>query len=104
MSVLVVMLVLLGACLLFSFVLRVYALKGLQCSRSFSTPAAYEGETAEVIEIMRNDRPMLVPWLRLETRISNHLHFGRQENLGVSGEMYHRSLFMLMPYQQITRS
>ena len=103
MSVLVILLVLAGVTVAFNFVLRVFALKGLQCSRSFSTPAAHEGETAEVIEVVRNDRPLLVPWLRLESRISSHLHFGRQENLGVSGEMYHRSLFMLMPYQQITR-
>lgn len=103
MSVLVILLVLAGVNIIFNFVLRAFALKGLQCSRSFSVPAAYEGETAEVIEVVRNDRPLLVPWLRLESRISSHLHFGRQENLGVSGEMYHRSLFMLMPYQQITR-
>lgn len=103
MSVLVILLVLAGVNALFSFVLSAFALKGLQCSRSFSVPAAHEGETAEVIEVVRNDRPMLVPWLRLESRISSHLRFGRQENLGVSGEMYHRSLFMLMPYQQITR-
>lgn len=103
MSVLVIMLVLAGVNLAFNFVLRVFALKGLQCSRRFSVPAAHEGETVEVIEVVRNDRPLLVPWLRLESRISSHLHFGRQENLGVSGEMYHRSLFMLMPYQQITR-
>ena len=103
MSVLVILLVLVGISLSFNFVLRVFALKGLQCSRSFSVPAAHEGDTAEVIEVVRNDRPLIVPWLRLESRISSHLHFGRQENLGVSGEMYHRSLFMLMPYQQITR-
>jgi len=103
MSVLVILLVLVGINALINVVLHVFALKGLQCSRSFSVPAAHEGETAEVIEVVRNDRPLIVPWLRLESRISSHLHFGRQENLGVSGEMYHRSLFMLMPYQQITR-
>ncbi|MBR6570177.1 MAG: DUF58 domain-containing protein [Clostridia bacterium] len=103
MIILVILLVLLGVNTIFNLTLRFLALKGLQCRRSFSVPAAHEGETAEVIEVVRNDRPLLVPWLRLESRISSHLHFGRQENLGVSGEMYHRSLFMLMPYQQITR-
>lgn len=88
---------------IFLLILRLFALKGLQCTRAFSTPCAFEGETAEVIEVVRNDRPLLIPWLRVESRISPHLHFGRQENLGVSGDMYHRSLFMLMPYQQITR-
>ncbi len=103
MSVFVILIVLVAFIAVFNFVLHVFALKGLQCKRSFSVPAAHEGDTAEVIEVVRNDRPLLVPWLRLESRISSHLHFGRQENLGVSGEMYHRSLFMLMPYQQITR-
>ena len=103
MSALVVLVVLAFLCIAFNFILRVYALRGLQCSRSFSVPAAHEGDTAEVIEVVRNDRPLIIPWLRLESRISSSLRFGRQENLGVSGEMYHRSLFMLMPYQQITR-
>lgn len=103
MSALVILAVLAVLNILFDLVLRFLALKGLKCTRSFSVPAAYEGETAEVIEVVRNDRPLLIPWLRLESRISPHLRFGRQDNLGVSGEMYHRSLFMLMPYQQITR-
>ena len=103
MSVLVILVLLFAVSGFFSFVLRFFALKGLQCTRSFSVPAAHEGDSVEVIEVVRNDRPLIVPWLRLESRISGHLHFGRQENLGVSGDMYHRSLFMLMPYQQITR-
>lgn len=103
MSVLVIVLVLLCLNALFDLILHLFALKGLQCTRCFSVPAAHEGETVEVIEVVRNDRPLVIPWLRLESRISAHLRFGRQENLGVSGEMYHRSLFMLMPYQQITR-
>lgn len=103
MNVLVIVLVLVGLNVLFDLILHWFALKGLQCARRFSVPAAHEGETVEVIEVVRNDRPLLIPWLRLESRISPHLRFGRQDNLGVSGEMYHRSLFMLMPYQQITR-
>lgn len=103
MSILIMLLALVGIHLAYDLILRFFALKGLQCRRAFSVPAAHEGQTVEVIEVMRNDRPMLVPWIRLESRISSHLRFGRQDNLGVSGEMYHRSLFMLMPYQQITR-
>ena len=103
MSVLVILLVLALVSVAFSLVLRVFALRGLQCRRYFSVPAAYEGETVEVVEVVRNDRPLLVPWLRLESRISGFLRFGRQDNLSLGGEMYHRSLFMLMPYQQITR-
>ncbi|MBE5801937.1 MAG: DUF58 domain-containing protein [Clostridiales bacterium] len=103
MNALVILFVLAVMNLLFDLVLRGFALKGMQCQRRFSVPCAYEGDTVEVVEVVRNDRPLLVPWLRMESRISRHLRFGRQDNLKVSGDMYHRSLFMLMPYQQITR-
>lgn len=103
MNALVILCVLAVMNLVFDLVLHRFALKGLQCRRQFSVPCAYEGDTVEVVEVVRNDRPLLVPWLRMESRISRHLRFGRQDNLNVSGDMYHRSLFMLMPYQQITR-
>ena len=80
-----------------------WGLKRLSCSRKFSCRAAFEGETGEVIEVVRNDRPCMIPWLRLESRISPHLRLGKQENLQVSGEMYYCSFFTLMPYQQILR-
>lgn len=103
MNALVILLVLAGMNLIFCLGLHFFVLRGLQCQRHFSVPCAFEGETVEVVEVVRNDRPLLVPWLLIESRISRHLHFGRQDNLAVKGNMYHRSLFMLMPYQQITR-
>lgn len=80
-----------------------FGLKSLSCTRNFSCRAAFEGETGEIIEIVRNDRPVMIPWLRLESRISPYLRLGKQENLQVSGEMYYCSFFTLMPYQQILR-
>lgn len=103
MNALVILCVLVVMNAVFDLILHRFALKGLQCQRRFSVPCAHEGDTVEVVEVVRNDRPLLVPWLRMESRISRHLRFGRQDNLAVSGEMYHRSLFMLMPWQQITR-
>lgn len=85
------------------WLLRHVGLPGLQYSRGFSKSAAFEGEEAELVEVIRNDRPLFIPWLRAESRISPHLRFGNQENLLVSGERYHRSVFTLRPYQQITR-
>ncbi len=89
--------------LLQRWVLLRFGLKGLSYHRRFSSPAAFEGEEAELIEVIRNDRPFFVPWLRAESRISPHLRFGRQDNLSVRGERYHRSIFTLRPFQQITR-
>ena len=85
------------------WLLKRFGLRGLKYTRSFSRRTAFEGERAELVEVLRNDRPLFIPWVRVESRISPHLHFGRQENLLVSGERYHKSIFTLRPYQQITR-
>ena len=87
----------------YGLVLKKFALKGLICTRAFSRPTAFAGEEAEMIEVVRNDRPIPIPWLRVESRVSPYLKLGRQDNLHVSGEMYYSSLFTLMPYQQIRR-
>ena len=80
------------------------ALKKLACSRSFSKRAVFEGESTELVEVVRNDQPYLIPWLRMESRISPHIQLGRRDNLHVSDDMYYCSLFTLMPYQQIRRT
>lgn len=103
MNAIIVLLALTGLWALFGLLLKRYALKGLACSRAFSRAAVFEGEEAELVEVVRNDRPMIIPWLRVESRVSPHLRLGRQENLHVSGEMYYSSLFTLMPWQQIRR-
>ena len=83
--------------------LRRYALPGLMCTRTFSKPAYFEGDEGEMIEVVRNDRPFIIPWLRVESGVSPHIRFGRQENLNVSDTAHTSSLFTLMPYQQIRR-
>ena len=103
MSAITVIVVLAGLWAAFGWLLRRFGLAGLQCSRSFSRPAAFVGEEAELIEVVRNDRPLMIPWLRVESRISPYLKLGRQDNLHVSGEMYYSSLFTLLPWQQIRR-
>ena len=89
--------------LLQRWLLNTFGLKGLSYTRRFSRNTAYAGEEAELIEVIRNDRLIFIPWLRAESRISPHLRLGRQENLAVSGERYHKSIFTLRPFQQITR-
>ena len=80
-----------------------FGLKGLTCTRAFSSPAFFEGEEGEMIEVVRNDRPMLIPWLRVESRIPAALRLGRLDNLLVSDQTHACSLFTLMPYQQVRR-
>jgi len=103
MSVLVILVVLAALYGLSGVILQKVGLKGLACSRAFSRPAVFEGEEGEMIEIVRNDRPVMIPWLRVESRISPYIRLGRQDNLQVSGEMYYCSFFTLMPHQQIRR-
>lgn len=88
--------------LLWTLTIRL-GLKHLSCSRAFSRSSFFEGESGELVEVVRNDTFFMVPWLRVETCISPHLRLGRQDNLQVSGEMYYCSFFTLMPHQQIRR-
>ena len=76
--------------------------KKLSCQRSFSCPAAFPGQEGQLVEIVRNDSPFLVPWLRLECRVDPCLQLGRKDNL--YADEYYGSLFTLMPYQQIRRT
>ena len=103
MNTFAVLAVLACALLVTRFFLQHVALKGLSVSRLFGKPAVFAGEEGELVETVINDRPMLIPWLRVESRIPAALRLGRQENLEVSGDLYHQSLFTVMPYQRIIR-
>lgn len=78
-------------------------MRNLTCQRHFSQPAVFEGQSGELVETVRNDGPFIIPWLRVESYISADLQFGKQENLDICSDTYHRSCFTLMPYQQIRR-
>lgn len=103
MNIVVILIVFSAITFAYGFLLRHFGLKGLRISRAFSQRAVFEGEEAELVEVVVNDRPFIIPWLRVESRISPHLRFGRRDNLDVNGAMYHQSLFTVMPYQRITR-
>ena len=103
MSALTILLSLCAIYALFGFLLARFGLRGLTCARSFSCPAAFEGEEGEMIEVVRNDRPLIIPWMRVESLISPYLRLGKQDNLLVSYDTHACSLFTLMPYQQIRR-
>jgi len=103
MNALTLLVVILALYALSVVLLNRFALRGLICTRSFSKPAVFEGDEGEMIEIVRNDRPMLIPWLRVESHVSPHIRLGKQDNLNVSDDSQYCSLFSLMPYQQIRR-
>jgi len=103
MSAPVLLLVLLALYLISILLLKYIGLNGLGCTRAFSKSAYFEGDEGEMIEIVRNDRAMIIPWLRVESGVSPHIRFGLQENLHTDSEAHTCSLFTLMPYQQIRR-
>lgn len=78
-------------------------MKKLYCTRAFSRTAVFAGEEAELIEVVRNDSPVVIPWLLIESRISPYLRLGRQENLMLSGDTHFCSQFTLLSHQQIHR-
>ena len=96
MNVLIVLVVLTVVCIIYGKLLEKVALKGLTCTRAFSQTAVFEGDEGEMVEVISNDRPLIVPWLRVESRVSRHLQFGKRETLEIS-------MFTLMPYQRVTR-
>lgn len=95
-------LVLIAVYLLWTFTIR-RGMRWLTCQRSFSRTRVFEGETGELVEVVRNDTPYLIPWFRVESRISPYIRLGKRTDLDVSGEMYYCSIFTLLPYQQIRR-
>ncbi len=80
-----------------------FDLKRLSYRRAFDRDTAVEGERVELIEVIQNAKPLPVPWLRVESRISPHLRFRGDDEREISGERYHKSVFFLPPLSQITR-
>lgn len=89
-----------------SRVFQLFVLRRIKYERHFKVKACYSGDQVELIEEMSNAKWLPVPWLRVESQLSSHLHFQQLENLSVSsGHLYqnHKSFFSLSPYTKITR-
>ncbi|CAM4434739.1 uncharacterized protein (DUF58 family) [Paenibacillus endophyticus] len=84
-----------------------FVLRHMKYERRFTSKTSYSGEQVELVEEMANAKWLPVPWLRVESQLSTHLHFKQQENLTVSsGQLYqnHKSFFTLPPYTKIRRT
>jgi len=101
------LLVLTAAFMLIQAVLfRVNNLKKLSYDRSFSRKTAFEGEKVELLESLRNEKRLPVPWLRAESRIPKEIGFEKEslaESHEVIGGMYHKSVFYIPAMNAITR-
>lgn len=80
-----------------------FGLRKVNYTRSFGKERVFEGETVDLVEVLSNRKLIPVPWVRVESRISSDLQFRRQENMGVSLDRFHKSLFYLGGFAKITR-
>ena len=79
-------------------------LKKIAYSRKFSAAYAYVGEKITMVEVISNNKILPIPWLKIESRMPKALSFGELEDLSISGEMYHKSVFFMGSYRKITRT
>lgn len=105
MNVLWLIIIAMVFCVGQGIVFRFFNLRRLTYTRFFSKRIVHEGEQVELIEIIRNNKPLPVPWVRAESRISPYLSFNREkaEDYNVSGGRYHKSVFFLGAFKQIRR-
>ena len=80
-----------------------FGLRGFAYRRAFSRADAWAGERVEYVEVIRNRGPFFLPWVRVETRIPPSFGFHTREEVEIRGGNYHKSVFTMSPYSQVTR-
>ncbi|MFD2655543.1 DUF58 domain-containing protein [Gracilibacillus thailandensis] len=80
-----------------------FGLKGITYQRAFKQDAVFEGETIEMVDEIANKKLLPIPWIRLESKMSPYLITQLKKEQLQQGEMFHRTLFSLLPYQKVTR-
>ncbi len=105
MDVVFLLIALLALTLVQSFLLRRFGFRGLDYRRFFSKDAVFEGDTLDLVEVIRNKKLLFLPWVRLESKMPPSFLFKTKEEMEISGdgERYHRSVFSFLPYSQVTR-
>jgi len=81
-----------------------YSLSRVSLERSFDTRHAACGQEIHMIERISNNKILPVPCLKVESRIDRSLQFGRMQDLNVLDNMFHVSVFCLMPFTRIIRT
>lgn len=106
MSVLYLLAAVGAVLLLQSFLIGRFGMRALTYTRWFSRAEAFAGDTVEMVEVLRNKKPLPLPWLKAESRMSPYLAFGgaiQDDALHEIADAYHRSVFFLAPFSQVTR-
>ena len=103
MNVLWLMLITVAVVLIQLILFKVLGKKGITYTRYLSKDRAAVGDEVDMIEDISLRRVIPAPWVRAESRIPPALAFSKQKDLNVEDEMFHRSVFTLMPYRRIHR-
>ena len=103
MDILLIVAVFFALALLQAGLFSRFALRGVSYRRRFPVPTATCGDTVEFDEVISNRGPLFLPWVRLEMRIPPSFEFRTREEVDIRGNNYHKSVFTLMPFSQVTR-
>ena len=92
--------------ILFLIQRRVYKknwLKGLQVDIDFEEPVVREGDKNALVEVIKNDKVLLLPVVQLKFSITRTFIFPKEKNSAVPDQYYRNDYFTCRPYQIITR-
>ncbi len=78
--------------------------KGLSASILFQKDAVAEGDTAELYEVVTNQKLLPLPVLNVKFQFHRNLSFSQMENTSVSDNCYRSDIFSLLSNQKITRT
>ncbi|MBQ1504788.1 MAG: DNA repair protein RecO C-terminal domain-containing protein, partial [Oscillospiraceae bacterium] len=80
-----------------------FGFRKLSYKRWFEPSIANEGDHILMIETVRNEKLLPLPWVRIEAQISPNIVFGDGETAAADERRFQRSIFSLAPYMNITR-
>ena len=102
-----VLLMLIGVLIVYYIILMIYRKnwnKGLSLDISFSSKHAVKGETVNLVEVVTNDKWLVLPFIHLKFEINRELIFKENdENSKISDKTYRNDVFSLLFHQKITR-
>ena len=84
-------------------VYKKFWLKGLQVKIDFEEPIVREGDKNALIEVIKNDKALLLPVLQLKFSITRTFIFPKEKNSSVTDQYYRNDYFSCRPFQIITR-
>ncbi len=88
-----------------AYIFRKYSFQNLNYSYRFNRDEVFEGEEFSLVEIIKNNKLMPLPWLRSDITASKWLEFGEANAQAVSDETrIVSSFFTLGGYKAVTRT